>query len=309
MLSDSYGKVYDVISRQLDIFFAYSDGLKGKKIAIFPYGKGGVITRQILTDRYGVEPMIIDNGLASFNPKIRSLDSLTEQERKEYFVLITAFENNTYMQVYGHALRYFPAEQVTSIFGKVNTTEDTRLETFRLIARRIHELQLEGNVAEAGVYRGDFARNINLFFPEKKLYLFDTFEGFDGKDLKGKADERFESAHKDSRFDETSEQFVYNRMPFKEKVEIHKGFFPASAEGVEDRFCFVSLDMDIYPSTIEGLKWFWPRMVKNGYIMAHDYNNSNTIGCRDAINEFCENEGINLVPLADSSGTAVLLKI
>ena len=309
MIDDAYGKVYDIISAQLQLFFQYSGGLKGRKIAIFPYGKGGVITSQILSERYGVEPMIIDNGLAAYNPKIRSLDSLTEQERKEYFVLITAYEDNVYMQVYGHALRYFPADQVTSIFGKVNTIEDTRLETFRLIARRINELHLEGNVAEAGVYRGDFARLINLYFPEKKLYLFDTFEGFDGKDLKGMADERFESAHQDSRFEETSEQFVFNRMPIKNNVEIHKGFFPASAEGIDDRFCFVSLDMDIYPSTIEGLKWFWPRMVKGGYIMVHDYNNYNMTGCRDAVNEFCETAGVVFVPIADTCGTAVFVKM
>ena len=39
-----------------------------------------------------------------------------------------------------------------------------------------------GNVAEVGVFRGEFAQYINEVFPQKKLYLFDTFDGFDAKE-------------------------------------------------------------------------------------------------------------------------------
>lgn len=34
-------------------------------------------------------------------------------------------------------------------------------------------------VAEGGVFQGMFAAEINRYFPKNKLYLFDTFEGFD----------------------------------------------------------------------------------------------------------------------------------
>lgn len=42
---------------------------------------------------------------------------------------------------------------------------------------------IEGSVAEAGVYQGNFSAVINKCFPTRKLYLFDTFEGFDSKEI------------------------------------------------------------------------------------------------------------------------------
>ena len=41
----------------------------------------------------------------------------------------------------------------------------------------------KGECAEAGVFEGDFAKWINQYFPDRKLYLFDTFEGFDMRDI------------------------------------------------------------------------------------------------------------------------------
>lgn len=38
-------------------------------------------------------------------------------------------------------------------------------------------------MAELGVYKGKFAVEINKLFPYKKLYLFDTFEGFFSQDI------------------------------------------------------------------------------------------------------------------------------
>lgn len=46
-------------------------------------------------------------------------------------------------------------------------------------AQVINSYHLNGCVAEAGVFQGNFAKVINANFPDRKLYLFDTFEGFD----------------------------------------------------------------------------------------------------------------------------------
>ena len=42
--------------------------------------------------------------------------------------------------------------------------------------------QVPGSVAELGVDFGDTAKYINFYFPDRKLYLFDTFKGFDMRD-------------------------------------------------------------------------------------------------------------------------------
>ena len=38
-------------------------------------------------------------------------------------------------------------------------------------------------MAECGVFRGDCTKFINLFFPDRTLYLFDTFGGFEKSDI------------------------------------------------------------------------------------------------------------------------------
>jgi hypothetical protein len=58
-----------------------------------------------------------------------------------------------------------------------------RYSSLELVAREIYENKISGNVAELGVYQGGFAQYINQIFPDRKLYLFDTFEGFNESDV------------------------------------------------------------------------------------------------------------------------------
>ena len=43
-----------------------------------------------------------------------------------------------------------------------------------------------------------------------------------------------------------------------------KGYFPESAHGIDEKFAFVSLDLDLYKPTLEGLRFFYPKMIKGG---------------------------------------------
>ena len=64
-----------------------------------------------------------------------------------------------------------------------NYFDYVRLSTLELISFEINQKKLAGNVAEVGVYKGKFAKYINHYFPDRLLYLFDTFEGFDLRDV------------------------------------------------------------------------------------------------------------------------------
>ena len=184
-----------------------------------------------------------------------------------------------------------------------------RLRTMEFVVKEIKKRNIIGNIAEAGVFRGEFAQYLNLAFPEKKLYLFDTFEGFDEEEAvreknAGHVSEAFIVAHKD-----TSEDIVINRMPNKDSVVIKKGYFPESSVGLEDIFSFVSLDMDFEESIYQGLLYFYPRLSKGGYIFIHDYN-STLRGVERAVDRYEQQEGDILpkVPLCDADGTLVLTK-
>ncbi|MDE3182693.1 MAG: methyltransferase [Bacteroidota bacterium] len=181
-----------------------------------------------------------------------------------------------------------------------------RLATLELISEEIRKKKLTGSVAELGVYKGKFARYINLYFKKRKLYLFDTFEGFDERDVNTEKKEGFSSGSQN--FSDTSVESVLSLMPFPNNCIPVKGFFPESAANIKDEFIFVSLDADLYEPIYEGLKFFYPLLVPGGYIFVHDFNNDNYPGARKAVEKFCAEENISFVPIPDSAGSAIICK-
>ena len=187
-----------------------------------------------------------------------------------------------------------------------NYMDYIRIATLELVATEITSNQIEGAVAELGVYKGKFARYINKYFPEKSLYLFDTFEGFDKKDINSEVANNYSRGDQD--FSQTSANQVLSLMPFPKKCIIKKGFFPATSEGIDEEFSFVSIDTDLYEPIYNGLVYFYPRLKKGGYIFVHDYNNDNYKGAKSAVDKYCAEQGIPRLPIPDSAGTAILMK-
>ena len=181
-----------------------------------------------------------------------------------------------------------------------------RLATLELVANEINKKNIIGNVAEVGVYKGKFARYINQYFPNRKLYLFDTFEGFYEKDIKIEEESGLNEVTQN--FSNTSTDLVLKNMPFPQQCIIKKGFFPETIAGIDDSFAFVSLDTDLYEPIYQGLIYFYPRMIKGGYIFVHDVNNDAYQGAAKAVNEFSSENGISFLPIPDSCGSAVFIK-
>lgn len=163
----------------------------------------------------------------------------------------------------------------------------------------------DGAVAELGVYRGDFAKEINSIFYDRKCYLFDTFDGFSAADCQMELDKGLAKENKTGYFANTTEDIVLSKMQYPEQCRICRGIFPESADSVEDNFCFVNLDADLYAPTFAGLEYFYPRMIEGGIILIHDYFSKAFLGARDAVREFCKREHINYLPAGDTLSVAV----
>ena len=177
-----------------------------------------------------------------------------------------------------------------------------RTRTLEVLCRELADVP--GAAAELGVYRGGFARCINALLPERTLYLFDTFEGFDETEAKDAA-AGFVQAHRNTGADR-----VLRLMPHPEKVIVKQGLFPASLGGLEDCFALVSLDVDLEESSLAGLRWFYPRLSPGGFLLLHDYNSPRLPGVKRALRRFEAECGQRLpaVPLCDVNGTLVLCK-
>lgn len=195
--------------------------------------------------------------------------------------------------------------------GSEYQTDYFRYRTFEFMANEILQRKVGGSLAELGVFRGTFARLINAKFPDRKLYLFDTFKSFDKEEFieeveAGRCSESFFDS-----FIKTNVEDVLSVMDYPQQCIIRKGLFPATAEGLEkETYAFVSLDVDFERSILEGLRYFYPRLNKGGAIFIHDYNHLCLKGVKSAVISYEDEIGSSIckVPIADWGGTLVVVK-
>ena len=135
-----------------------------------------------------------------------------------------------------------------------------------------------GTFAEVGVFKGASAKLISEVKGDRLFRLFDTFEGLP-------------EASEHDRFVHTAGRYAYSIDNVKayltsyQNLEYYQGIFPDSATGVpEDTYSFAHFDVDLYEGTLACLEYFYPRMVRGGVILSHDY--SILAGVEKAFTEF-----------------------
>lgn len=165
---------------------------------------------------------------------------------------------------------------------------------------------ISGSVAEVGVFQGESAEKINLIFNNQLLHLFDTFEGFSERDCDVESKWNFSEAKK-GQFDDTSIERVMERMPYPEKVIIHKGYFPDTTIGINDIFSFVRVDLDLYQPTVAALEYFDNYMTKGGVVLVHDYFGGAYEGIKKAVDDYvAKHTKLNLIPIGDTLSIAII---
>jgi O-methyltransferase len=169
-----------------------------------------------------------------------------------------------------------------------------------------------GEYAELGTYQGHTARLIFKNMPKNaKLYCFDTFRGFDLRDVE------VESTHsnyavKVGDYGNTNDSSVIKYIAGsgeRDRLVIRKGFFPETARGLEDvAWRFVHLDCDLAAPTKAGLYFFWKNLRPGGVILIHDFFGGFSEGIQSAFKEFSRDTRCVPVPICDGGGSAVVTK-
>jgi O-methyltransferase len=136
---------------------------------------------------------------------------------------------------------------------------------------------IPGSLAELGVYRGNSAKIIHSLCPERNLYLFDTFTGFDARDGSDAGG-----------FSDTSIEKVREFVGADDTIHYLQGYFPDTASGLppDTRFALVHLDADLYPPMKSGLEYFYDKLEPGGFLILHDYDNPRWPGVMHAAQEF-----------------------
>ncbi|MDX1951697.1 MAG: TylF/MycF/NovP-related O-methyltransferase [Verrucomicrobiota bacterium] len=184
-----------------------------------------------------------------------------------------------------------------------------RRDMLILLMRSLNERRIEGEMAELGTWQGISAKVFHYYMPDRPLHLFDTFAGFDERDIHSEAQKTGLKAST-KEFSDTSVEGVLNYIkPQNGNVHIHQGFFPASVPkdfGMK-KFALVHLDADLYDPILAGLEYFYPRMTQGGFIIVHDYNA--WPGARHAAEDFLKGKAEVGVPMPDKSGSMVITKL
>jgi hypothetical protein len=144
----------------------------------------------------------------------------------------------------------------------VERTFETRNRWLKRFAEMVYARKIPGNCVEGGVFEGYFAKRINAAFPDRTLYLFDTFEGFDKRDIEKETG--FVATRAGGFNIQAVPEKIKSQMPNPEQIIVAKGYFPETAKGIDDTFVFVNLDFDLYAPTLSGLELFYPRLVGGG---------------------------------------------
>lgn len=278
------------------------------KICIFGAGQAG---RMASVCRAGGINLLcfIDNNPAvqqkmRYGYPVCSLDDALKQEPDEIWIAVLNWEAEQAIET---QIRNAGYKKTVRKLSDVRGLADTRLASMRLYAEEIYRKKIPGAVAELGVYRGDFAVELQKAFPDRKLYLFDTFSGFPEEAVKTEQEQGYSRTVR-QHFSDTSEALVLERLGYAEQVICRPGIFPDTATGLEETFAFVNIDPDLYEPTLAGISYFYPRMSRGGCIFIHDYNSFQFTGVRAAVTKYCDEHQIFVFPVTDMHGTAVIIK-
>jgi len=221
-----------------------------------------------------------------------------------YYVYTILFDKNYQPKAYQAAVKHGSVSQVLKKAEK-NYPDKVRFFNFWFQVERLKKDEVKGAFAELGVYKGDSAFLLHQMDASRTFHLFDTFEGFEAKDLTRETGRA--ATYTTSNFADTSIQKVKKRLSGS-KFIFHQGYFPETTQGLEsERYALVSMDADLYNPTKAGLEYFYPRLSPGGVIIVHDYN-PDWPGIMKAVDDFATTIPEPIVPVADVDSSVMIFK-
>ena len=247
----------------------------------------------------GEMPVMPIEACASFEPELIVLvaDNDEEDESLKYLLFSTNFQGEVV------SLR-----EITKGFS-------ARTAALRKLAWRLDSLGVEGAAADLGCGHGEISWQMNALMPERKLYLFDTFTGYDARDIARERELGNETVREgDYGFSprelEILEERMLSRMPYAEQVVLRAGWSPETALELEDEtYALVHIDTGLYQPTYAGIQYFFPRLARGGVILLAGYESGRSTSIRQAVQDLEEQYGAFLIlPLCDLDGTVMIVR-
>lgn len=139
--------------------------------------------------------------------------------------------------------------------------------------------RLDGDIVECGVWRGGYSIFLSHLFSDKKIWVCDSFEGFqppnDGKYKYDKERHRPNMSHNfgsiSISLEEIQHHFKSYGLEDQERIKYLKGFVKDTlpTSGIE-KISLLRIDVDAYSATLEVLDELYPKVTSGGFIIFDD---------------------------------------
>lgn len=174
-----------------------------------------------------------------------------------------------------------------------------RLNNIERCIHSIHKDKIEGDLLEAGVWRGGATilmravlKELNVF--DRKVWVADSFMGLPKPDTKNYKADKNNILNKirilKIGLDEVKKNFEKYDL-LDEQVVFLEGWFKDSLPNAPiNKIALLRLDADMYESTFQALENLYPKLSVGGYIIIDDYNAFQN--CKQAVDEYRRNQDI-----------------
>ena len=156
-------------------------------------------------------------------------------------------------------------------------------DKLKLMAERFLRVStLQGDVADLGAYKGGTSLILRRLAPDKRLHLFDTWQGNPYDDPL--------CHHKKGEWPASLEDCV-KVVGNGDLTTYWVGVFPYARKSCHDiditasTFSFVYVDLDTEQATRDAIDFFWPRLVPGGELFFDDYGWTPCAGVKKVVDE------------------------
>lgn len=169
-----------------------------------------------------------------------------------------------------------------------NNDQVSRTETDKLLECARNSLTVSGDFVELGCYKGDTSLLLAeiLKGTEKKLYIYDSFEGLPDKTTNDEsvAGENFKAGELYVTKREVKERFLRANLPVP---VIKKAWFSDLTDAdLPSKIAFAFLDGDFYESIRDSLHLVEDKLLEGSVVIVHDYTNPALPGVAKAVDEW-----------------------
>lgn len=180
-------------------------------------------------------------------------------------------------------------------------SEQMRTDEMRVLLlelERVIRAGVEGDLVELGCYEGTSAlfeqRLLNEIMSEKKLWLYDSFEGLPEKTAEdvSAAGELFKSG--ELKASKARLERNFHKAGLRPPLLKRAWFYELEDKDLPSEICFAFLDGDFYESIMDSMKLVLPRLSAGGVIIVDDYQSAALPGAKKAVDWWVAEKGLKL---------------